>query len=181
MRKLCDYVHKCSVDGQAVNVGEAAFITTLNLMSATLFSTDFTDFDSDETQKLKDCIEGVAKIVAVPNYADYFPVLKPFDPQGIKRKADFYFGKLLTLIEGIINQRLEERRTSNIGSPKRKDLLETVLDLSEGSEYDLSCYEIKHLLLQFEIGIKPEEVDTKESFGLSLRKEVPLKAIPVKL
>ncbi|KAG8379685.1 hypothetical protein BUALT_Bualt07G0114700 [Buddleja alternifolia] len=185
IRKLCDYVHKCSVDGRAVNIGEAAFITTLNLMSATLFSTDFTDFDSDETQKWKDCIEGLIKIVAVPNFADYFPVLKPFDPQGIKRKADFYFGELPMLIEGIINQRLEERRTSNIGSPKRKDMLETLLDLSEGTEYDLSCNEIKHFLLnfswQYEIGIKREEMDTKERLGISVRKEVPLKAIPVKM
>ncbi|KAG8375384.1 hypothetical protein BUALT_Bualt10G0094400 [Buddleja alternifolia] len=205
LNELREYLHKCSVDGRAVNIGEAAFITTLNLMSATLFSATFAEFDSDAVEELKESIEGVARIVALPNFGDYFPVLKPFDLQGIKRKAEVYFGKLLVLIEDMINQRLEKR--TSVGYQKKKDLLEALLDLSEGSEYELSCYEIKHLLLvriffhylidaiyighlatlirnfdwKFEFGIKSKEVDMKEKFGLSLRKEIPLKAIPLEL
>ncbi|KAI3460199.1 hypothetical protein Pfo_016862 [Paulownia fortunei] len=141
--------HKISMaylPGQAVNVGEAAFITSLNLMSATLFSVELTNFDSDVTQELKETIEGVAKIVGAPNLADFFPLLKLIDPQGIKRQAEFYFGKLLAMFEDIINQRLQSRGTS-IGSPKKNDLLEALLDLSQGSEYELSCNHIKHLLV----------------------------------
>ncbi|KAL0323033.1 UNVERIFIED_CONTAM: Labd-13Z-ene-9,15,16-triol synthase, chloroplastic [Sesamum angustifolium] len=33
---------------------------------------------------------------------------------------------------------------------------------------------------KFEPGVKPEDVDTEEKFGLSLHKSIPLKAIPVK-
>ncbi|KAG8375409.1 hypothetical protein BUALT_Bualt10G0097100 [Buddleja alternifolia] len=149
LNKLLEYVHKCSVDGRAVNIGEATFITTLNLMSATLFSANFAEFDSHGTEELKESIEGVASIFGVPNLGDYFPVLKRFDLQGIKWKAEFHVGKLLDLIEDIINKRLEERSTS-VGSPKKKDLLETLLDLSEGSECELSCNEIKHFFMVME-------------------------------
>ncbi|KAL0323032.1 UNVERIFIED_CONTAM: Ferruginol synthase [Sesamum angustifolium] len=146
LQKLRDYVHRCCITGRVVNIGEAAFITSLNLMSATLFSVDFTDFDSDVTQELKETIEGVAKIVGAPNLADFFPILKMIDPQGIQRQAKFYFGRLLAMFEEIINQRLQSRKATN-GSPKKNDLLEALLDLSQGSEYELSCKQINHLLV----------------------------------
>ncbi|KAL0368978.1 UNVERIFIED_CONTAM: Ferruginol synthase [Sesamum calycinum] len=146
LQKLRDYVHRCCITGRVVNIGEAAFITSLNLMSATLFSVDFTDFDSDVTQELKETIEGVAKIVGTPNLADFFPILKMIDPQGIQRQAKFYFGRLLAMFEEIINQRLQSRKATN-GSPKKNDLLEALLDLSQGSEYELSCKQINHLLV----------------------------------
>ncbi|KAI3468364.1 hypothetical protein Pfo_025027 [Paulownia fortunei] len=143
LQKLCDYLQKCCDSGRVVNIGEAAFITTLNLMSATLFSTEVTTFDSGATQEFKKTFEGLTNIVAVPNFADYFPVLKPIDPQGIQRKSEFYFGKMLAFIDDLINQRLRSRSTS----PKKSDLLETLLDLGQGSEYGFSIKFIKHLLL----------------------------------
>ncbi|KAI3472968.1 hypothetical protein Pfo_029393 [Paulownia fortunei] len=151
LQKLCDYVQKCCDSGRVVNIGEAAFITTLNLMSATLFSTEVTTFDSGATQEFKKTFESLTNIVGIPNFADYFPVLKPIDPQGIKRKSEFYFGKLLAFIEDLINQRLRSRSKS-LDSPKKTDLLETLLDLRQGSEHEPSEYEfsidvIKHLLL----------------------------------
>lgn len=129
-----------------MNIGEAAFITSLNLMTATLFSVDFTSFDSGDTRDLMDIIEGVMKCLGSPNVADFFPVLKPVDPQGIQGKSSVYFGKLLDRFEDIINQRLESRKMSG-GSTKKDDFLETILDLKEGSEYELSINDIQHLLL----------------------------------
>ncbi|KAI3473004.1 hypothetical protein Pfo_030087 [Paulownia fortunei] len=146
LQKLGDFVQQCCDSGRVVNIGEAAFITTLNLMSATLFSAEVTTFDSDATQEFKETFEGVMNIIGIPNFADYFPVLKPIDPQGIQRKSEFYFGKLLAFIEDLINQRLRSRSTS-LDFPKKTDLLETLLDLHQGSEYELSINDIKHLLL----------------------------------
>ncbi|GFP83484.1 ferruginol synthase [Phtheirospermum japonicum] len=165
LHKLRDYVQKCSMEGRAVNVGEAAYITTLNLMSATLFSVNIADFDSGVTHELMETIKGVMKVACAPNLADFFPVLKAIDPQGIKRRSKFLFGKLMDMFEDIVNKRLESRGTS-IGHQKKSDLLEALLDLgSQGSEDEMSCKEIKHLFL----------------FGMSLHKAVPLKAIPIKV
>lgn len=133
--------------GRVVNIGNAAFVTALNLITVTLFSVDFTDYDSDVCEELQmmECIHGVGKIAAAPNLADFFPVLQMLDPQGLKREAEFYLGKLLGIIGEVINQRLELREAAS--HEKRSDMLEALLDLRQGSEYELSLEEIKHLFL----------------------------------
>ncbi|XP_057779767.1 ferruginol synthase-like [Salvia miltiorrhiza] len=147
LQKLLDYVRECSVNGRAVNLGEVAFVTSLNLLTVTLFSVDFTEFDSDATQQLKETIEGVTKVLGAPNVADFFPFLKRWDPQGIKRRSELHFGKLLAILRGIINERLESRSVQ-----RKNDLLDTLLDVMEGSEYDLSFKEIQHVLLDLFLG-----------------------------
>ncbi|KAL2460761.1 Cytochrome [Abeliophyllum distichum] len=142
LQKLFEYVSQCCVNGQAVNIGEAAFITSLNLMSATLFSVEFSEFNSDSSQEFKDVFWGVMKCVGSPNFADYFPLLKYFDPQGLLRQTKFYFGKLFAIFDGIIDQRLKSR-----GTQMTDDLLEALLDLNKKSDHELSRDDIKHLLL----------------------------------
>nr|UXG91338.1 miltiradiene/abietatriene hydroxylase [Callicarpa americana] len=145
LQKLSDYLQKSCDRGRVVNIAEATFITTLNLMSATLFSIQVTDFDSDATQEFKKTFEDLTNIVAVPNFGDFFPFLKPMDLQGIQRKSEFYFGKMLGFIDDLINQRLQSRGASSL---KKNDLLETLLDLSQGSEYEfISIKVIKHMFL----------------------------------
>nr|WET52745.1 cytochrome P450 76AH62 [Callicarpa americana] len=151
LQQLLDFVQKCCDSRRAVDIREAAFITTLNLMSATLLSTQATEFDSNVTQEFREIFEGLITIVGDPNFADYFAILKPFDPQGLKRRADFYFGKLLAKIQGYLNERLESRRTSP-DSPKKNDFLETLVDISLGSEYKLTSDDITHLILDLFVG-----------------------------
>lgn len=80
MQKLCGYVEECREKGRAVNVGEAAFTTSLNMISASFFSMELAKFDSDSSQEMKDVVRGVMKCVGSPNLVDYFPVLKYVDP-----------------------------------------------------------------------------------------------------
>ncbi|KAL8487553.1 hypothetical protein ACS0TY_024020 [Phlomoides rotata] len=141
LQKLRDYVRGCCTRGRVVNIADAAFVTSLNLITATLFSVDFTNFDSDVTQELKECLQGAGKIAAAPNLADFFPVLEKLDPQGLKKEAEFYLGKLLSIIGDTMNQRLESRRGA---SEKKSDMLEALLDMS--TEYELSFEEMQHLL-----------------------------------
>ncbi|XP_011069677.1 ferruginol synthase-like [Sesamum indicum] len=148
LRELLDYVHECCLSRRVMDIGEAVYVTSLNLMSATLFSVDFTGFDSGSAQEFKETITGVAKSAAAPNIADYVPWLKMIDPQGIRRQSKFYFSKLFGIIESVIARRLQARGT-HFGSPVEKDLLEALLDISQGSDYDFSSSEIKHLLLDF--------------------------------
>ncbi|KAK4491816.1 hypothetical protein RD792_002592 [Penstemon davidsonii] len=146
--KLCqlhDYLQKCCFSSRVVNVEEVAFITALNLMSNTLFSMDFAKFDCSGGLELKRIVQDVVVTLSAPNIADFFPVLGAIDPQGIKRKADVCVGKLLGMFEEIIDERLKKRDDSN--SLEKFDMLETLLHLSQGNEYDLSYNEIKHLLL----------------------------------
>lgn len=147
LRQLRDYVAQCSAEGRDVNIGEIAFITSLNLISATLFAIDFAHFDSNSAQEMKQTVVGLMKVVGAPNLADYFPILKFFDPQGIVRETGVYFSKLMTIFDEIINQRLLLLQQSSDHSPAEKDLLQVLLHLNQQSDSTLTIKEIKHLLL----------------------------------
>lgn len=143
LQQLHDHVERCRVNHVCLNIEEAAFVTALNLMSNTLFSADFAEYEG--SQELKRTVQGVVTSISAPNLSDCFRFLKVFDPQGIKRRADIYVGKLLEMFDDIINQRLKSREGPDL--PTRTDLLGTLLDLSQRNDGDLSLCEIKHLLL----------------------------------
>ena len=81
-----------------MDLGQAAFVTTFNLLSATFFSVDLIEFDSGTTQQLKETVEGVMMTLGTPNVADFFPFLKWLDPQRIKKRSEFYLGRLLGVL-----------------------------------------------------------------------------------
>ncbi|KAK6162980.1 hypothetical protein DH2020_002821 [Rehmannia glutinosa] len=137
LQKLCEYVKECCEMGRAVDIGQAAFTTSLNLISTTLFSVEFARFGSDSSQEMKDVVWGVMKGVGSPNLVDYFPVLKRADPQGILRETRVYFEKLFAIFDGIIDEKMKLRGEKN-------DLLEALIDLNERDEF--SRNDIKHLL-----------------------------------
>ncbi|EPS66524.1 hypothetical protein M569_08252, partial [Genlisea aurea] len=164
LKKLREYVERCRVEGRAVDLGEAAFLTTLNLMSTTFFSMEFAEFGSEKSGEFRSVIEGVSKIVGVPNFADYFPILQPLDPQGICKEANVLFGKLLDLIGNLLKQRLEERAQSSPSRTKKADLLEALIDLCEqdGGEYSMTHTDITHLLLDLFVAGSDTTASTTE-------------------
>lgn len=144
--KLHDYLQKCCDKGRVIDVGEAAFVTVLNCMSATLLSAQAADYDTEEAVEFKEVMEGVITILGVPNLADFFPILKPFDPQGVKKRADDVIGRFLAKIEEFLNQKVEARRR-NPNAPKKNDLMETLIDVVEASEGKFTMNHVTHLML----------------------------------
>ncbi|KAL0464685.1 UNVERIFIED_CONTAM: cytochrome [Sesamum latifolium] len=137
LQKLREYVKECSETGRAVDIGEAAFTTSLNLMSEMFFSTEFARFNSDSP--MKEVVLGVLGCIGSPNFADYFPILKPADPQGILKQTTIYFRKLLDTFDGIIEERLKSRCGKD-------DVLEALIELSQRDDAELNRNDIKHLL-----------------------------------
>ncbi|XP_057794453.1 cytochrome P450 76T24-like isoform X2 [Salvia miltiorrhiza] len=136
LQKLLDYVDKCCVDRKAVDINEAAFVTSLNLISNTLFSMDFADYYGQGLSH--EIVHGLMRAFGSFNVSDYFPMVGVFDPQRIKRDAGSYMGRLMVVFDGIIDRREE--------SPEKKDdLLEALMARQNHSE--LSRDDIKHLLL----------------------------------
>ncbi|KAL3517036.1 hypothetical protein ACH5RR_023938 [Cinchona calisaya] len=144
LHELREYLHRCSVSRKTVNVGDAAFTTSLNLMSRTLFSKDFANYDSNSSQELKEIVWGMMKNVGVPNLSDYFPILQFVDLQGIKRETKYYFQKCFDIFDDIIDERLQVRGQS---ASKKDDLLEAFLDHTIKNESEFSINDLKHLLL----------------------------------
>ncbi|KAG8382127.1 hypothetical protein BUALT_Bualt05G0044400 [Buddleja alternifolia] len=142
LQKMYDYVNECSETGRAVDIGEAAFTTTLNLIWSTLFSKEFAQFNSELSHELKELVGGFLKCLGRPNFADFFPVLKWIDPQGISRQTKIYLEKMFAILDEIIDERLKNRR-----STENNDLLEVLIEINQRDEAEFSRNDIRHLLL----------------------------------
>jgi hypothetical protein len=75
VQELLAETHQSSVTGEAVDIGRAAFKTTLNLLSNAIFSVDLIDSNSDTSREFKEIVWNVMKEAGKPNLADYFSVI----------------------------------------------------------------------------------------------------------
>ncbi|EXC06134.1 7-ethoxycoumarin O-deethylase [Morus notabilis] len=151
VQELLADVHKSAKDGEAVDIGKAAFKTSLNILSTTFFSMEyFADHASDTVRNFKEIVWGMVEEIARPNVADYFPILRMVDPQGIRKRTTIHFRKTLDLFGNIINRRLQIRE--KIGSTQDIDMLDTLINMTINKEKledhdQLDKTTIEHLLL----------------------------------
>ncbi|KAK9934411.1 hypothetical protein M0R45_021557 [Rubus argutus] len=120
VQKLIDDVNESMRAGEAIDIGRAAFTTTLNLMSQTILSVDLADQSSEMAGEFKKTVWCMVEEIAKPNLADYFPLLRKVDPQGIRRRMTYYFQKTILIFDRMIQQR------ENINMPEIQHL---ILDL----------------------------------------------------
>ncbi|KAK2635223.1 hypothetical protein Ddye_030015 [Dipteronia dyeriana] len=85
IQQLLAHVQECCDTGRAIDVGQAAFNTALNLLSNTVFSIDLADPSSKFAREFKKLVWGIMEEAGKPNLNDYFPILRKIDPQGIRR------------------------------------------------------------------------------------------------
>ncbi|KAH7549578.1 hypothetical protein JRO89_XS13G0052000 [Xanthoceras sorbifolium] len=156
VQELLDYVHRSCINSSAVDIGQAALTTVLNLISNTLFSTDLAHYQSDLSQKFDDLIYTVMEEAGTPNIADYFPVLRSVDPQGIRKRITTIFEKMINIFDGIIHERIQARAT--LMFKESKDLLDSLLNLAEDNSFQLNLIVIKHLLLSVPLLAVPIKV-----------------------
>ncbi|CAK9185438.1 unnamed protein product [Ilex paraguariensis] len=95
VEELISYCRRSSQRGDAVDIGRAAFRTSLNLLSNTIFSKDMTEPLQDTAKEFKDLVWNIMVEVGKPNLVDFFPLLRKIDPQGIRRRLTGYFEKVL--------------------------------------------------------------------------------------
>ncbi|KAF5202426.1 Cytochrome p450 [Thalictrum thalictroides] len=128
VKGLINYIRDNAKSRCAVDIGQAVFSTTLSIISCNVFSIDLTQLES--SQDFKDIVCRVMEESGRPNLADFFPLLKPFDPQGIKKRMANYFRKLDVIFDRIIDQRLQSKE-ENLSN----DVLDTLLHhtLEDGS------------------------------------------------
>ncbi|WMV14976.1 hypothetical protein MTR67_008361 [Solanum verrucosum] len=124
-----------------LDIGRAAFRTSLNLLSNTIFSKDLTDPFSDSDKEFKELVWNIMAEAGKPNLVDFFPFLKKIDPQGIRRRLTNHFSKVLQLMSGLIDERLKERE---MGNQENVDVLDALLSISP-EEIDRN--HIEHLYL----------------------------------
>ncbi|KAL2939268.1 Geraniol 8-hydroxylase [Bienertia sinuspersici] len=145
VRDLLDYVKRQSEDHLAVSIGQVAFSTTLNLLLSTFFSVDLSDINSEFAHEFRETIRGIMEEVGKPNFADYFPVLRVIDPQGIRRRISVHFRKMIALFNTMIDERLQEKRPP--GLIQDSDVLDALLRLNREKPEEMELSTIRHLLL----------------------------------
>ncbi|KAK6917587.1 Cytochrome P450 [Dillenia turbinata] len=180
VEEMLQYVQQCSQAGVAVNIGRIAFVTSLNLLSNTMFSVDLVNPSSASAQEFKELVSSIMEEGGTPNLSDYFPVLRYVDPQGIRRRMSDRFAKMFEIFDSFFEQKLLSRKaTVSVPTPSI-DVLDTLLDLIQ-QDQDIDRTSILHLFL-FEDGVGGlEEMDMDDKFGIALQKSKPLLVVPVKL
>nr|BAP90522.1 geraniol 10-hydroxylase [Ophiorrhiza pumila] len=143
VQELIAYCRKNCQTGEAVDIGRAAFRTSLNLLSNTIFSKDLTDPYSDSAKEFKDLVWNIMVEAGKPNLVDFFPVLEKFDPQGIRRRMTIHFGKVLEMFGGLINERLDNGKSRG----GNNDVLDVLLNASEETPDEIDRTHIERLCL----------------------------------
>ncbi|KAJ9564028.1 hypothetical protein OSB04_009188 [Centaurea solstitialis] len=147
IQELVDYVHECFTIRKPINIGRVAFTTTFNVLSNFIFSTDMARYDSLESQEFKDAVSSLGDVVGKPNLADFFPLLKPFDSQGLLRKANVYIGKAMAILDRMVEQRVQAiAKSSSHAASSTNDVLDLLMDLSRKNESEFSPNDVLHLL-----------------------------------
>jgi hypothetical protein len=145
VQELLAETRQSSLSGEAVNIGRAAFKTTLNMLSNTILSVDLADTNSEVAKKFKEIVWNIMKEVGKPNIADYFPVLQKLDPQGIRQRLTVNFGKMTDLFAHMISERMQLRKVS--GFVTNSDMLDTLLNFSEENSEKLDKTLMEHFFL----------------------------------
>ncbi|KAH9697088.1 cytochrome P450 family 76 subfamily C polypeptide 7 [Citrus sinensis] len=128
--------------GKAIDVGQAAFNTSLNLLSNTIFSIDLVNPNERE---FKDTVSGILEEAGKPNLSDHFPLLKKFDLQGIKRRITVYSAKMLEVFDRLVDQRLKHRQEHGCSvSTECKDILDTLLNIIQDKSVEIETKHLKH-------------------------------------
>ncbi|KAB2018187.1 hypothetical protein ES319_D08G212700v1 [Gossypium barbadense] len=139
---LADVRHSSRV-GEAVEIRQAAFKTTLSFMSNTIFSIDLSD-SSQTSEEFREIVQGILEELRKPNFGDYFPIAN-LDLQGNRRRMTIHLRKIMDLFDNVIDERVELRRMSEYVSTN--DLLDTLLQLSQENNQKLDKNQIKNLIL----------------------------------
>ncbi|CAL5006765.1 unnamed protein product [Urochloa decumbens] len=106
------------------------------------------------TETARHCAKEVTELVGSFNIADYIAFLRPFDLQGLDRRAHAVHAKFDALLEVLIRKKEEARRSptpaeAEAGAEKAKDLLDILMDAAEdeNAEVKLNRENIKAFVL----------------------------------
>ncbi|KAI3937805.1 hypothetical protein MKW98_009890 [Papaver atlanticum] len=154
IHSLVQLLIKKSANGDRVNVSEDLLNLSNNIIMRMMGSVNLYT-SSKEGEEIRSLVREVTKIFGQFNLSDAFWVLRNVDLQGYLKKSTDVRRRYDILLERIMHEREEARtrkeKTVDVGTGgnKVKDLLDTLLDVSEdmNSEIKLSRDNIKAFLL----------------------------------
>ncbi|KAL6145710.1 hypothetical protein ACLB2K_056395 [Fragaria x ananassa] len=139
---------------RGVHLARFVFLMSFNLLGNLLLSRDLVDPNSEEGLEFFELMKGVMETNGLANMADYFPWLRWFDPQGVKKRMKKDLAKLLELASGFVKVRLHERLLVG-GEKTNKDFLDVLLEFQGNgideptkiSDHDINIFILMKLLM----------------------------------
>ncbi|KAK1301211.1 Geraniol 8-hydroxylase [Acorus calamus] len=132
VQELLDHVRSCCSEGLPVDIGRAAFVTAINLISNTVFSVDLVGVNSESSHEFKETVWAIMVEAGSPNLSDYFPILRWMDLQGRRRRQRANFQKLHAFFDKMIDDRLRHASAN----ATCRDFLDVLLQSLQRSEID---------------------------------------------
>ncbi|KAF5940666.1 hypothetical protein HYC85_021833 [Camellia sinensis] len=111
----------------AIDVGRFFFLMSFNLIGNLIFSRDLLDPKSDRGAKFFYHAGKVMELAGKPNVADFMPILRRLDPQGIRRRTNFHVERAFEIVAGFIRERMGSME-HGCNEEKRRDFLDVLLD-----------------------------------------------------
>ncbi|KAF8396471.1 hypothetical protein HHK36_018094 [Tetracentron sinense] len=126
--RMVQYVEDAGRCGtNPIDVGRFFFLMAFNLIGNLMFSSNHLDPKSKIGAKFFYHVGKIMELAGKPNVADFLPMLKWLDPQGIRRKTQFHVGRALNIAGGFIKERMESRGNEG-DEKKRNDFLDVLLE-----------------------------------------------------
>ncbi|KAL3715709.1 hypothetical protein ACJRO7_007449 [Eucalyptus globulus] len=120
---------------KSIDVGRFFFLMAFNLIGNLMFSKDLLDPKSKRGAKFFYHAGKVMELAGKPNVADFLPILRWLDPQGIRRNTQFHVERAFEIAGQFIKERMESMREGEVAEDRRKDFLDVLLEFrGDGAE-----------------------------------------------
>ncbi|KAF7813253.1 putative (S)-N-methylcoclaurine 3'-hydroxylase isozyme 2 [Senna tora] len=118
-----------SKEGEVVDVGTAMYACVLNVLTNTLFSVDFLDFEGKGIgEEVREGVTEVGELINVVNVSDLFPIVKGLDLQRVGRKRKEALEKVVSVWKSMVEQRRKQRMMMEKKVALKRDFLDLVID-----------------------------------------------------
>ncbi|XP_058735198.1 geraniol 8-hydroxylase-like [Vicia villosa] len=144
LQELLNDISQSSLVNEAVDIGNMAFKTSINILSNTIYSLDLVE-SAGSVGDFKELVVNIMEECGKPNIADLFPALRMFDPLGIKARTSASAGKILDIFQRLVDERLKLREVQ--GFDTNNDMLTTLLNIAQDNSQVMNKIKIKHLPL----------------------------------
>ncbi|CAM6093426.1 unnamed protein product [Calypogeia fissa] len=146
-----------SQQGNAVNMNNCFATMAMNNMTQMMMNRSYCVHSSQSKSALPNpvlkAIQDMVELMGAFNIADFIPLLKPFDLQGLCKRAKALHSILDKFIEEIIEEHRQRRSIANTENCK-EDFVDALLGFGQTKEFEqrLSMDSVKAMMLDMVVG-----------------------------
>ncbi|KAL0333432.1 UNVERIFIED_CONTAM: Iridoid oxidase [Sesamum angustifolium] len=129
--QMVQYMRDAAANGVGIDVGRFFFLMAFNLIGNLIFSKDLLDPESETGAKFFYHAGKATEYAGKPNVADFLPMLKWVDPQGIRRRTQFHVKRGFDIAGEFLKERMEKGSSVE---KKRRDYLDVLLEYGGDGE-----------------------------------------------